>query len=124
MKKNSRKAVKVFYRELQWIYKCRSRATLAVMMSLSFMTGRNSAEFYLSPKDREELASDLNLSRTSVSVALSSLIEKKVIARALDSDGKKKNGHYVLNPVMFWYGDLSRRTSAAKKYWSLFYGEE
>lgn len=124
MRKNSDKAVKVFFDELQWMQTCHSRAVLAVMMCVSFMTNKNSAEFYLSPEDRRELLTELNLSRSSLSTAMSALVEKKVIAPLVDNEGKKRNGHYVLNPVMFWYGDLYRRRSAVDKYWPLFYGED
>lgn len=116
------KGVKMFYDEMQWVYKTRSGAALAIMQYLMFMTSWNSPEFYLSPQAREEMTSFFGMHRSTVSRAITELIGWKAIARDMSHEAKR--GHYVLNPKMMWHGDLSARPAAIRKYRSLFYGDD
>ena len=112
--------VKVFYNHTDWIYKTKSGITMCVAEYLMFMTSRNSAEIVFNSNTRTEIANRLKSSRVSISRAMKELLGYGVIAKAKDNDGNEIYNHYILNPLMYWYGDLPKRISAMKKYGELF----
>lgn len=116
------KAVKIFWKHLHWIYKTRSKITIGVAEYMVFMTKRNDAEVVFNSNTRRDIANELKASMASVSRALSDLERLGVIAKKRDANGEVEYNHYILNPLMYWYGDLPRRTNAIKKYFVEFKG--
>lgn len=114
------KGVKVFYKNIDWVYGVRSRVVFAVLEYILFMTDRNSAEIRFNSNTRRDIAKSINASTAGVSKAMAELLSCGVLAKNVDEDGNELYNHFVLNPKMYWYGDLPQRKRAMKKYGDLF----
>lgn len=99
----------VFPEATEYITGSHHLSTLRVMLSIIRMTEKNQMRVKFNPKTRGELAEVCSLSFASVLSALQELEHDNVVKRIA-------NNIYLLNPEMFWNGDLCRRQKMIQKY--------
>lgn len=99
----------IFPEATRYITSSQHLSTLRVMLRLVGMTERNQMLIVFSTKTRGELSEVCNLSGTSVLGALQELERDNVVKRTA-------NNTYLLNPELFWNGDLCRRHKMIQKY--------
>ena len=114
------KEVKVFYENIGRLFATSSAATISLMGELIFMTEENSPEIDFDRHSRTALAEELDYSTITISRALKELKAYGVIANKIDNDGAVINNNFVLNPLMFWHGDIHERQNAIEKYQHYF----
>ena len=110
------KAVKTFYKNTGWMMETRNVSTLLLVTKLMFMLDINSPEVSLGGLTQIDLANELGYSRETISRSFKELRQRNVIARKRDRNGVEISDTLILNPKMYWYGDLEERERAIKKY--------
>ena len=113
------KGVKVFYKNIDWIASARSHVSFCLLEVIMSKLKRNSPLVEFAFGDNKYFASEYNTSEVSICRAFNELTELGVITK-LSEDSSIVKRVYVLNPLMYWYGDLPQRKRAMKKYRSLF----
>lgn len=106
------KGVKVFYGNLYWVGKIKSLSTIQILDLLLFKTRRNSAILALEKGDKTRIAERLGISMVTLYRGFAILDEYGIV--------RKDGVSYILNPRMYWYGDLPVRNRAIIKYDDLF----
>jgi len=114
------KAVKTFYKNTTWMFETKNASTLALVSRLMFMTTLNSPEIVFGRETRTRMCEELGYSRVTMSRSMTELQERNVLAKMVDKNGNEVRDHYILNPRMYWYGDLETRDKAIKKYGKYF----
>ena len=115
------KSMKVFYKNLWWKGELRQLSALQVLYILMFRTKYNDAEIILQRGEKKKIADQLEISRAAVSHGFSILEKYGIVVKKISEDGTVEKNHYILNTVMYWYGDLYIRKRAIKKYNYLFH---
>lgn len=106
----------VFVNYIQWTYGVKGVTTIKLLIKLLERAEFNSGEIAIPSGLRKQLIAELKISPSMFTKALKELIETEVLQQRkleiLDSDSKKEEpikGLYLINPEMFWKGDLKKR---------------
>lgn len=111
-----------------WMYNIRGNVALNVMASLMEQAEFNTGIVSLSPASRRRIKESVGISDSALSRALNVLVERKAIAKTQYPDKetgelRESKGEYIINPEMFWKGDLKKRTGMVISFRSI-YGDE
>ena len=107
----------VFIKFVKWMYGIKSVSALKLLPRLLEMAQFNTGEISLSTGMRAQLMTELNLSKSVFTRALNELLENgalfpKVLVTKNEDGSETKTeikGEYIVNPEMFWKGDLKKR---------------
>lgn len=105
----------VFVDYVSWMFELKSITTIKVLNKLLSKSEFNTGLLDISTGLREQLMTELNLSRPAISKAINELVEKDVLrpCTLVNTDTgevlKTLKGQYMVNPAMFWKGDLKKR---------------
>lgn len=83
------------------LFKLTNGTAKSVLTYLCNIAEFNTGAVSLSIIDRQKIVSELNISKTTLSRSLSELVEKRLL--------KGEKGSYIINPQIFWKGDLKTR---------------
>lgn len=103
-----------FIRYVGWMYDIRGNVALNVMAKLMEFAEFNTGIVNLSPAMRRKIKDEVGIGAPALTRALALLTEKGAIKQASYTDKKtgeikKSRGEYMINPQMFWKGELSKR---------------
>lgn len=104
----------VFLDYVHWMYNIRSAITLKVLLWMLENAEFNSGKVMLTIGARAELREFLDISAQALSRALQELLCNGAISRCYTVDKKtgeqkERKGEYIINPQMFWKGELKTR---------------
>jgi hypothetical protein len=114
------------------MYNITSVASLKLLPRLLEEAEFNTGNISLSPGKRDAIQTELNMSKSTFTRALNDLIENKAIFRTyftpvnedtgelLEDQRKEIKGEYIVNPEMFWKGNLKDRTELRVKFEAIF----
>lgn len=104
----------IFFRYIGWIYGITNPTALKLLFMFSEMAEFNTGRFKLNSFDKSEIINRLEISRVTFYSALNILIENNAVKKDIRID--KETGeqisikdYYMINPEMFWRGDLKKR---------------
>lgn len=103
-----------FIRYVGWMYDIRGNVALNVMAKLMEFAEFNTGIVNLSPIMRQRIKEDVGIESSALTRAIALLVEKGAIRQTTYVDKKTgevkaARGEYVINPQMFWKGELSKR---------------
>lgn len=122
--RDSRKVVKfttednpfymTFINFVGWMWELKGEITIRVLTQLMGKAQYNTGTVNLSSADRDDIMDALHISSPALSRAISELVSKGVIAKVTKTDKntgevKEYKGRYMINPQMFWKGELDKR---------------
>lgn len=122
----------VFVDFVKWMYNITSVASLKLLPRLLEEAEFNTGNISLSPGKRDAIQTELNMSKSTFTRALNDLIENKAIFRTyvtpideetgelLEDQKREVKGEYIVNPEMFWKGNLKDRTELRIKFEAIF----
>ena len=93
----------VFIDYMAPLYDLKNGTSKAVLSWLCTHAQFNTGKVSISSEDRKEMAATLNISKVTITQCLKELTTKKLISG--------KGGTYVINPQIFWRGDLLSRNA-------------
>lgn len=96
----------VFIDYIAPLFSLTNATTKSVLSVLCTKAEFNTGKVTLSTADRNEMCEYLGINKTAISRAIKELVEKKLIT------GEK--GTYIINPQIFWKGDLLTRNALLK----------
>lgn len=103
-----------FLNFVSWMWDLRGNVSLQVMSRLMQIAEYNSGLVKLTAGEREDMLEEMHISSPAFSRAIAELISKGALAKVTKtntSTGEIRvlKGQYMINPRMFWKGDLSKR---------------
>lgn len=93
----------VFIDYLAPLYDLKNGTSKAVLSWLCSRAQFNTGKVSISAEDRKEMSAELDISKVTITQCLKELVTKKLISG--------KGGSYVINPQIFWRGDLLSRNA-------------
>jgi hypothetical protein len=88
------------------IFQLKSDAAKTLLVWLCKHADFNTGVVSISPADRKQICVELNITNSTISNNLKKLVELKLISG--------NGGRYLINPQVFWKGDLKERTKLLK----------
>lgn len=97
-----------------WMWSLRGEVTIRVLMQLMERAKFNTGVVDLSAADREDIMEMLGINGPALSRSIAELIAKDAIAKVtkvnkVTGEIKECKGRYMINPQMFWKGELDKR---------------
>lgn len=103
-----------FMNFVKWMYGLKGTAPFKILLHMMNIAEFNTGRVHLSTGERRIMMSTLELSEVSLYQALKQLLEVDAIKKVYHTDKRtgeqfEVKGEYVINPEMFWKGELSKR---------------
>lgn len=103
-----------FLNFVKWMYDIKGNAPFKVLIHMMNIAEFNSGRVHLSMGERQIMMRTLGISEVSMYAAIKQLAECGAIKRVFHVDKStgeqlELKGEYIVNPEMFWKGDLSKR---------------
>lgn len=101
-----------FTNYIMWIYQVKSTATLKILYKILEKAEFNTGRVDITAGFRSQLESELDLCKSQITKSLTELTNKKVLIQQTQTKNGKEiplKGCYMVNPEMFWKGDLKTR---------------
>lgn len=93
----------VFIDYMAPIFSLKNGTSKSVLSKLCSMAEFNTGKVSLGAADRDQICEELNIKKNVLSMAIKELCDKKLV------EGTR--GRYVINPQIFWKGDLKTRNA-------------
>lgn len=104
----------IFLNYVHWMYDISSAVTLKVLLRLLEDAEFNTGRVQLTAGARTDILSSLGISAQALSRSLRELVQADAISKSYSfnkatGEQVERKGEYVINPKMFWKGDLKTR---------------
>lgn len=114
-----------FINYVGWQYDIKSDTAKSVLSRLMELAEFNTGKVMLSPGERKRIIERLGISRVGLYKALNQLLSVGAIAKVYDTNTatgevSEARGEYMINPEMFWRGELSKRGELIVEFKSIY----
>lgn len=104
----------VFISYVRWMFKINSAVTLKVLLYMLDIAEFNTGRVSLTAGERSNIMETLGISSQALSRSVKELVSVEAIRKNYSinretGEQKERKGEYLINPEMFWKGDLKTR---------------
>lgn len=119
----------VFISYVKWLYKINSAVTIKVLLYMLDIAEFNTGRVSLTAGERSNIMEELHISSQALSRAVRELvsveaISKNYIVNRETGEQRERKGEYLINPEMFWKGELKKRRQLVVEFRSVYDDEQ
>ena len=119
----------VFISYVKWLYRINSAVTIKVLLYMLDIAEFNTGRVSLTAGERSNIMEELHISSQALSRAVRELvsveaISKNYIINRETGEQRERKGEYLINPEMFWKGELKKRRQLVVEFRSVYDDEQ